>query len=429
LCDRSARRAKENFVKNSAWIAFLGTTLAAAAAVASPTTFPRGTTRIAQSQMAPGWVVFTASDGIAYVIDQTGTPVNQWISPDPDNPSLGYAQPLIDAPGHILTLINAPMIEDCDSADCGKIMELDWDGNLVWEYEDTERSIHHDFERLPSGNTLMMCSKTIRRPEIAPGPLIDDCLIEVDPSGEVIWEWQTADHYDELDLTDEERELISVSQGPPLNGDWSHGNAIDSIAADTPHLDPRFREGNVVVSYRHLNLVIIVDRDTDEIVWQNKAAIGQHNSYMITNGFDGNGNILVFDNGSGGQYPPIATSNSRIIEIDPNTDEIVYEYNATRSGIAAWTFFSAFLGSAQRLPNGNTLINEGMFGRVFEVTPDGKMAWEFVNPTGSDAFGFIANTVYRYTKMPVDWAGPLKAGIRWSAPGEGPSQLVPPYRY
>ena len=196
----------------NASIVLLVLALAATAVFAGPTNYPRGVTRINQQQMQPGWVVFTASDGMAYAIDQNGLPVNQWVSPDPDNPVLGHAEPL-QTPGHVLVMINPAVIDGCEPPDCGKVIELDWDGNLIWEYEDSERLIHHDVERLANGNTLMMCSKTIERPEISPVPLIDDCLIEVDPDGNVVWEWQTADHYDELDLTDQERQLIAANAG------------------------------------------------------------------------------------------------------------------------------------------------------------------------------------------------------------------------
>jgi hypothetical protein len=43
-------------------------------------------------------------------------------------------------------------------------------------------------------------------------------------------------------------------------------------------------------------------------------------------------------------------------------------------------FFTPRMGNAQRLPNGNTLINEACFGRFFEVTPQGETVWEYVNP-------------------------------------------------
>jgi len=43
-------------------------------------------------------------------------------------------------------------------------------------------------------------------------------------------------------------------------------------------------------------------------------------------------------------------------------------------------FFSPRQGNARRLANGNTLICEAQFGRLFEVTPDGELVWEYVNP-------------------------------------------------
>jgi hypothetical protein len=65
-----------------------------------------------------------------------------------------------------------------------------------------------------------------------------------------------------------------------------------------------------------------------------------------------------------------------VIEVDPATNAIVWRFQEP----ARHTFFSAMISNAQRLPNGNTLINEGMFGRFFEVTPEGDVVWEYVNP-------------------------------------------------
>jgi len=46
------------------------------------------------------------------------------------------------------------------------------------------------------------------------------------------------------------------------------------------------------------------------------------------------------------------------------------------------------MGYAQRLPNGNTLITESSFGRFFEVTKQGEIVWEYVNPFfGKPFFG------------------------------------------
>jgi hypothetical protein len=65
-----------------------------------------------------------------------------------------------------------------------------------------------------------------------------------------------------------------------------------------------------------------------------------------------------------------------VIEINPETNEIGWTYQDRPVS----NFFSPRMGNAQRLPNGNTLINEASFGRFFEVTRDGEIVWEYVNP-------------------------------------------------
>lgn len=63
-------------------------------------------------------------------------------------------------------------------------------------------------------------------------------------------------------------------------------------------------------------------------------------------------------------------------------------------------FFTPRMGNAQRLPNGNTLINEASFGRFFGVTPQGETVWEYVNPYFGGRPNAQTNIVfaaYRYT--------------------------------
>jgi outer membrane protein assembly factor BamB len=81
------------------------------------------------------------------------------------------------------------------------------------------------------------------------------------------------------------------------------------------------------------------------------------------------GNILVFDNRMG-------EGASRVIELDPIAGEIVWEYPRS----ATSDFYSRTRGTVQRFPNGNTLIGESNRGRVFEVTPEGEVVWEYRTP-------------------------------------------------
>jgi hypothetical protein len=111
------------------------------------------------------------------------------------------------------------------------------------------------------------------------------------------------------------------------------------------------------------------------------------------------GHILVFDNGVRRKY-------SRVLEVDPASGEIVWEYR----GEVPELFYSEARGSAQRLPNGNTLICESDRGRAFEVTPGGEIVWLWKNP---DIQGGRRSTVYRMTRLPRDVVDPLLSRRWW----------------
>jgi hypothetical protein len=89
-----------------------------------------------------------------------------------------------------------------------------------------------------------------------------------------------------------------------------------------------------------------------------------------------------------------------------------WEYTPQSAGpinpLDNYKFHSPYAGNAQRLANGNTLINEGANGRVFEVTDEGRIVWEYVHPhVTRDAAGLRHNRVYRATRIPYDWVPQL----------------------
>ena len=106
---------------------------------------------------------------------------------------------------------------------------------------------------------------------------------------------------------------------------------------------------------------------------------------MIEKGLPGEGNILIFDNGAS-PYKNLAHAGcSFILEVEPPTKNVVWKYeNGQR-------FHSNFTSSSQRLPNGNTLINETVGQRIFEVTAEGEVVWEYVHIKG------ISTRSYRYS--------------------------------
>ncbi|MGD8340022.1 MAG: thioredoxin, partial [Gammaproteobacteria bacterium] len=97
-----------------------------------------------------------------------------------------------------------------------------------------------------------------------------------------------------------------------------------------------------------------------------------------------------------------ARATSRVVEIDPVTLELVWSY-------AGPNFFSTNISGAQRLPNGNTLITEGAGGRLFEVTADGDIVWEYMHGVFSGARR--SNAVYRGYRIPYEWLPQLELPV------------------
>ena len=122
---------------------------------------------------------------------------------------------------------------------------------------------------------------------------------------------------------------------------------------------------------------------------------GQHDVRWIEKGLPGEGHLTIFDNN---HYAPSRDSinYSAIYEIVPPTDNkgnyIIEKGKTFGPDKPVWmykapdslSFWSSFISGAQRMSNGNTFINEGARGRFFEVTKDGKMVWEYLNPYRGD---------------------------------------------
>ena len=132
--------------------------------------------------------------------------------------------------------------------------------------------------------------------------------------------------------------------------------------------------------------------------------------------------LLVFDNGGwagyGASNPGAPTGHknalrdySRVLEIDPLTLKIVWQYTPAEAGyrmpIDANRLYSPLVSSAQRLPNSNTLITEGSGGRVIEVTTDHRIVWEYISPHFGQFSHF--NMVYRAYRLPYEWVPQLDA--------------------
>ena len=414
--------------------------LCAGLATASPSVYPEGTTRYDAARAWPSFVLFTGGDNVARLIDLAGNTVHTWN--DVGGFSSLLAPDLVQGQrGHVfVTLENASgrgvdLVPGRVGAKVSKtIAELDWDGRPVWRFGPKAPGglalQHHDWARLPNGNTLVLANLRhavagFRQPEV-----LDDVAYEVDAAGDVVWRWVASEHLDELGFTPGQLALVKQSD----SADYLHVNDLKPVGSN--HWfdagDTRFAPDNLIFCSRNANVIAIVDRRTSHVVWTlgpNYPAIargaagrriprpvdqitGQHDAQIIPAGLPGAGNLLVFDNQGEAGYPPVelqTTGGSRVLEIDPVSRQIVWQYTAEDSGQPSWAFRSTHISAARRLPNGNTFIDEGQSGRLFQVTRDGDIVWEYVNAyprvakdpaTGKST---INHQLYRAQPVPFDW--------------------------
>ena len=227
----------------------------------------------------------------------------------------------------------------------GHFMEATPNGNIVWEHEDIYH--HHDCQWLPNGNLLYTVAASPSRWELG----ISDIVKEVNRKGEVVWEWRAWEHLNTKEWP--RHECFNDDHWPMING------------------LQQTEDGTVLMSLRTTSGIIAVDKFNDDIMWEIKYPyVTQQHCPVETE----KGRVLCFDNGN--IRPGVSTTHSRIVEYDIESRELVWSYTDPMPP----SFFSPYMGSVQRLWDGNTFICESAFGRLFEVTPKGKTVWEYIIP-------------------------------------------------
>jgi len=418
----------------------------APAALAAPSIYPTGVTRYDPARAYNSYVLFgdntNENDTKTYLIDMNGHVVHTWghagfptkmLPPRAMDGKKGVIGVEIshEKSNGIGIIPGLP-----DVYQTKEIGFVGWNDKVLWKggtaAPDGALHQHHDWARLPNGNVLALGSWQHEIPDFGKRVMYDDVIYELNPKGEIVWQWVTSEHLGELGFSD--KQLAMIHNTKLL--DYFHINDMEPLGPNhwAKAGDTRFAPGNIMISARNANFTAIIDRKTGHVVWEigpnyparnlllgadkvpgpiNQIS-GQHDSHMIPEGLPGAGNILIFDNQGEGGYPPVALNplgGTRVLEIDPAKKEIVWSYTGRSSDMPEWSFYSPIVGSAQRLPNGNTLIDEGTDGRVFQVTKDGAIVWEYVSPyqvrvpvaalPGRQPV--VGNLLYRVQAVPYDW--------------------------
>jgi hypothetical protein len=322
----------------------------------------------------------------AWLLDMNGKRLHAW-QPAASNPNWHFVAACGN--GDLLVCIE-------DTA----LMRLDWNSRVLWE---RPMRAHHEIAVAENGDIYTLTSEEeVVFADFLPVPIINDYIVVLDGGGAVK---KKISVFDLLRREIEPIDIINIYAKifDPRDFLWRvlkrkadsrfildrmtafdvlHDNTISLAERD---IDGVCKKGDVLISACTMNLIGVVDIEAGRMRWtwgDGKGELeGQHHPTFLADG-----NVLIFDNGVKREF-------SRLIELDPRKKEIVWEYHS----LHPTPFFTSWGGAAQRLPNGNTLVTESGDGRVFEITRDGQIVWEFYNPDkGKDG---KRATIYRMTRI------------------------------
>jgi len=194
--------------------------------------------------------------------------------------------------------------------------------------------------------------------------MLQDSMVVVSPDGKIEAEYNLMD----LLLEEELRHFISGSPHHHPAPDLLHVNTVDYITPEFASHNPWATEGSFLLLARDLDLAFQVDPELNEVTWAERLPfIRPHDTDPLPNG-----NLMILDNRGnlteGGR--------SRIVEWDPETGIVSWMYRGTEDN----PFETEIRGVQQPLPNGNVLITSSDQARLFEVTREGEVVWQFRSP-------------------------------------------------
>ena len=425
-----------------------------------PTIYPTGTTVYDPEKCQNGYTVLSIPPLGVILLDMNGKVVRRW------KDCYGFPPKML--PGGHMIASRATRPAENGYQDQEDLSMFDMDGNVEWTFNhnqlindpDGERWMarqHHDFQ--VSGNPvgywvpgmdpdpnfekmLLLTHNDVKKPKISPQNLLEDRLIEIDREGNLLWEWKMLDHFNEFGLTEAQKNVIFRSPnvqhaGPEGQGDLFHVNCASYLGPNHwyDEGDERFNPENIIMDSRECNMMWIISHETGEVVWQVGpdftktpelrlfgTIVGPHHTHMIPKGLPGEGHVMVYDNGGWAGYGApnqfsktgvkvTRRDGSRVIEFDPTTLEIVWEcdgdnhFSAGGFNFNSNYFYSPLTSSAQRMPNGNTVICEGCSAIVREYTAEKELVWEFVYPHIGSAL------LYRAYRIPYEWVPQLQKPV------------------
>ena len=270
------------------------------------------------------------------------------------------------------------------------LARFDRDGKALWRHDD---HFHHDFAFGDDGTIYALTHEV--RMDGHPGipalgsPLVDDFVVVLSPDGMLKQKLSLFDAMLNSPFRDALKRLCLQQR---KGWDFLHNNAVYPISEAFASHHEGVEAGQLMVCLRNLDMLAVIDLETEAVTW---AMLGPWHRPHDPDPLD-NGRILLFDN----QVYHGTRQRTRVIEFDPADSQIHWEYRGDEDN----PLDSELAGRQQLLPNRNLLIVESWGGRILEVTRDGRIVWEYMNPTrggDSDELVAVVTTAVRYSAEQV----------------------------
>jgi len=344
----------------------------------------RGVASYDPAKAADGYTLYTSGEGQrAVLVSMSGEILHEWSlpfstiwdesasvrKPRPDE-MIHYNRAHLYPNGDLLVIYEALG----DTPWGYGLAKMDKDSRLIWKYL---AHAHHDLDVGPDGKIYVLTQEItntiVDKWRHLEPPRIDDFVVVLSPDGQELKKVSLLDA-----LVDSPYARLLNTVAWYSKDDYTHANAVELVDEDAARRLSGTGGTQVLVSMRELGAIGLLDLEREVFTWAARGTwLGQHDPDLLPNG-----NILLFDNA--GDFGEAGAS--RVLEFDPTTREIVWSYR----GDADRPLHSILRSDQQRLANGNTLITESDGGRLLEVTREGEIVWEYVNPVrGGDADEFI----------------------------------------
>ncbi len=271
------------------------------------------------------------------------------------------------------------------------LVRIDKCGKPLWALP---RMANHSISIAEDG-TFWVPSTTYRPDPVAHLPLHDapfyeDQLLHVSADGEILSEISLPKLLLQNDL-----EALLFPGGDTNVGfhypDFMHINDAEVLTEEKARAFPQFAAGDIMLSMRQLNLVLVFNPKTKIVKWYSVGPwLRQHDPDFLPDG-----TISVFNNRSDNTLRGSVFKGSNILNIDPMTRKVTVAYEQPRT-TKDTGFYTMFMGKHQHVDNGNILITQSSYGRAFEVDKDKRIVWEYINRYDDERVALISEA----TRLP-----------------------------